>query len=168
MELPHAKSIDMRGYYPGVIGRITEVHAVYYNTQWGFNASFELQVARELSDFMAAFQNHRDGFWAAAIEDRFAGSIAIDGRRATDEGARLRWFIVPPALQGLGVGDALMDRGLNFCRRVGHRRVYLWTFAGLEAARRLYLRHGFQLVETHADRPWGPTIREQKYELVLA
>lgn len=165
METPQ---IELRGYYPGVIGRITEVHAVYYHSRWGFDAAFEIQVARELSDFIRHFQNHRDGFWAAAIGDAFAGSIAVDGRRSAEEGVRLRWFIVPPEFQGRGIGDALMSCCLDFCRQTGHRRVFLWTFAGLDAARKLYLRHGFQLAGAHEDRPWGQTICEQKYALTLA
>jgi len=160
--------IRIRGYYPGVIGRITEAHAVYYHIYWGFDVTFETQVGGELSEFIAHFQPQRDGFWAADFDGRFAGSIAIDGRPASREGARLRWFIVPAELQGRGIGNDLMARCLEFCRRSGHKKIYLWTFAGLEAARKLYTRYGFRLIEEHEARQWGQTIREQKYVLTLA
>ena len=45
--------IKFHGYYPGVVGKITEIHAVYYNEHWGFDVSFETQVARELSEFIS-------------------------------------------------------------------------------------------------------------------
>jgi len=162
-----AGALRIQGYYPGVIGRITEVHAVYYHAHWGFDVTFETQVGRELSDFIDHFRKTRDGFWAANVERAFAGSIALDGRRYSDEGARLRWFIVPPDFQGRGIGQDLMDRCLDFCRQTGYRQLYLWTFAGLEAARTLYARSGFRLTEEHEARQWGQTIREQKYALVM-
>ena len=57
--------IKVHGYYPGVVGKITEIHAVYYNEHWGFDVSFETQVGRELSEFISNFDEDRDGFWSA-------------------------------------------------------------------------------------------------------
>jgi len=45
--------------------------------------------------------------------------------------------------------------------------VFLWTFKGLEGARRLYETVGFKLCEESQIDQWGQTIREQKYELEL-
>jgi hypothetical protein len=78
------------GYYPGVAGKITEVHAVYYHENWGFEISFETQVGSELSDFLVDFDETRDGLWSAKRNNMFAGAVAIDGRTAQSEGARLR------------------------------------------------------------------------------
>ncbi len=153
----------LTGYFPGVIGKIVELHAVYYARHWGFDISFETQVGRELSEFMAGFDESRDGFWAALVGDEFAGAIAIDGRQSGQHGARLRWFIVDERFQGRGVGRLLMDEAMAFCRRVGQVRVHLWTFKGLEVARVLYERAGFRL---HAEVPvekWGNAITEQMY-----
>ena len=106
-----------QGYAPGTIGRITEAHAVYYHEHWGFDASFETQVARELSAFVSEFQADRDGLWVADSDGRFAGSIAIDAKLSDTEGARLRWFIVMPTRQGSGIGRALIQEAVAFCRR---------------------------------------------------
>jgi GNAT superfamily N-acetyltransferase len=157
----------LQGYFPGVVGQITEAHAVYYHTHWGFDVSFEAQVARELSEFAADFDPGRDGLWVARWEDRFAGSIAIDGHRAEAAGARLRWFIVTPEFQGAGIGSQLISRAVGFCRDRGYPKVYLWTFEGLTAARRVYERSGFSLCEEHAAAQWGQSIREQKFEINL-
>lgn len=158
---------EFRGYYPGVIGMITEAHAVYYHEHWGFDVSFETQVGRELSEFMATFQEGRDGFWAATEGGRFAGSVAIDGREAGTEGARLRWFIVVPNRQGTGLGKSLLRRAVDFCRQEGFHRVYLWTFEGLEAARALYEDEGFRLCEEHVVAQWGQNVTEQRFQLDL-
>jgi GNAT superfamily N-acetyltransferase len=158
---------DFQGYAPGAIGRITEAHAVYYHEHWGFDASFETQVARELSEFVSEFQVDRDGLWLADSDGRFAGSIAIDGKPAATEGARLRWFIVVPARQGSGIGRALLQEAVAFSRRQGYRSIFLWTFEGLTHARRLYEDIGFRLVQEHTVRQWGQSITEQKFVLNL-
>ena len=124
-------------------------------------------MGRELSEFVAAFQEGRDGLWVATVGKRFAGSIAIDGRCASAEGARLRWFIVVPPLQGTGLGGDLLARAVEFCKNRNYRRVYLWTFKGLDAARSLYERDGFRLCEEHVVDQWGQTITEQMFELRL-
>jgi GNAT superfamily N-acetyltransferase len=156
---------DITGYFPGVVGKITELHAVYYHDNWGFDISFETQVGRELSEFLSRFNPAVDGFWAAVSNGAFAGAIAIDGSQP--EGARLRWFIVQPELQGTGIGTTLIREALDFCKAAGHKKVFLWTFKGLDAARALYERVGFALSEEHEVTQWGQTITEQKFELDL-
>jgi GNAT superfamily N-acetyltransferase len=106
----------------------------------------------------------RDGFWIAAEEDRVLGGIAIDGCREP-ELARLRFFIVEDSERGRGLGERLMRTALDFCWGAGHRRVFLTTFAGLDAARKLYERHGFVLTEERPDRTWGVEVTEQRFDL---
>jgi GNAT superfamily N-acetyltransferase len=159
--------VRFAGYYPGVLGRITELHAAYYHEHWGFDLSFEIQVAGELSEFMGRFHQERDGLWIALSDTRFAGAIAIDGRLSESEGARLRWFIVEPSFHGGGVGRKLIRKAIEFCRTVGHRKVFLWTFNGLDAARHVYELEGFRMCEEHEVNQWGRLIQEQKFELIL-
>ena len=64
------------GYFPGAVGQITEAHALYYHTHWGFDVSFEAQVARELSEFVTGFHAGRDGLWTA----RPAGRLPVPSR----------------------------------------------------------------------------------------
>jgi GNAT superfamily N-acetyltransferase len=156
-----------QGYIPGVVGRVTAAHAVYYHRNWGFDVSFETQVATELSAFVVALDPNRDGLWSACCNDRVAGFIAIDGREAGSEGARLRWFLVLPEFQGAGIGSRLARTAVEFCRQRGYPRVFLWTFQGLTAARRIYEGCGFGLCEEHDVAQWGQRIREQKFVLNL-
>ena len=161
-------AIKIHGYYPGVVGKITEVHAVYYHEHWGFDVSFETQVGRELSIFVSEFDADRDGFWAATANKKFAGAVAIDAHDAMTEGARLRWFIVDLEFQNAGLGKRLISRAVEFCKAKNYPKIFLWTFEGLDAARRLYERQNFRLCETHEVHQWGQYIREQKFELTLA
>src|ERR1051326_6942219 len=88
------------GYLPGAIGRITELHATYYAQHWDFGLFFEALAATELSEFLGRFDQHDNGLWLALQSGNIVGSIVIDGAKAETLGARLRWFILAPAIQG--------------------------------------------------------------------
>ncbi len=154
------------GYAPGSIGRMVELHGRYYARDWRFGPYFEAKVASELGELLARLDPKRDGFWTAAENDEIVGGIAIDGSESL-EAARLRFFIVDDAHRGAGLGGRLMRVALDFCREAGHKRVYLTTFAGLDAARKLYERHGFLLTEERPHRTWGVEVTEQRFDLHL-
>lgn len=156
-----------RGYVPGSIGRVAELHGTYYHNHWGFGLFFEAKVATELSAFLGRYDEGRDGFWTALLGGRVEGSIAIDGTHAKSEGAHLRWFIMSDALRGRGIGHRLINAAIDFCRNKGYKRVYLWSFEGLDAARHLYDKIGFRVVQEHRGTQWGIEVNEQRFELQL-
>jgi N-acetylglutamate synthase-like GNAT family acetyltransferase len=159
--------ITIDGYVPGSIGRVTELHAMYYSKHWGFGLFFEARVAAELSAFLQRFDPDRDGFWTANRDGQVEGSIAIDGAKARTEGAHLRWFIFSDALRGQGAGNRLMEKAIGFCRQKQYSRVFLWTFQGLNPARHLYEKHGFRLAEETEGKQWGTPVLEQRFVLDL-
>jgi len=159
--------LRISGYLPGAIGRITELHATYYSERWGFDLNFEAEVSTELAEFLRRFDPTRDGFWVATLDGRIVGSIAIDGSNDPAAGARLRWFILAPECQGRGIGTQLLREAIEFCRSANIHRVYLWTFAGLDAARHLYEEFEFTLREERTDRDWGSTVTHQMFDLDL-
>jgi GNAT superfamily N-acetyltransferase len=161
------KGFQFTGYSPGVVGKITEIHAIYYHEHWGFDDTFETQVGSELSEFISKFDDSNDGLWVATKDGIFAGSVAIDGYNARVEGARLRWFIVAPEFQNAGIGKKLISQAVEFCRMKKYPKVFLWTFEGLDAARRLYEQEKFRLSEAHDVDQWGQHLKEQKFELIL-
>jgi GNAT superfamily N-acetyltransferase len=160
--------ITISGYVPGAIGRAAELHAQYYGRHWGFGLFFEAQVAAGLAEFLQRFEPGRDGFWTVSRAGRVQGCLAIDGAKADTLGAHLRWFILADELRGLGLGDRLLSEAVEFCRRCGHASIFLWTFQGLDAARHLYEKHGFRLVEERQGGRWGEQVMEQRFVLALA
>ena len=154
----------VKDYVSGAIGRITELHGVYYRQQAGFGLYFESKVACELAEFLRRYDSDRDGIWLALSEGRIEGSIAIDGLEADGEGAHLRWFIVSESLAGQGAGNKLIGAALDWCRERRYEKIYLWTFAGLNAARHLYEKNGFRLTREQRGRQWGSEVNEQRFE----
>jgi GNAT superfamily N-acetyltransferase len=159
--------VTLSGYTSGAIGRIAELHGTYYHEHWGFDLFFESKVAIELSEFLRRFNEERDGFWVASVEEKIVGSIAIDGVHRNSKGAHLRWFIVAPESQGHGIGKKLLEEAVEFCRKTKFNKVYLWTFSGLDPARHLYEKFGFKLCEEHEGNQWGRIVTEQRFELIF-
>jgi GNAT superfamily N-acetyltransferase len=120
-----------------------------------------------MSEFIARYDENRDGIWCATVNDRIEASITVDGFDAENAGVHLRWFVCSDMVRGEGVGGRLMTEALRLCRDRRYSCVYLWTFRGLESARHLYEKAGFSLVETRLGKQWGTQVDEQHYELQL-
>jgi GNAT superfamily N-acetyltransferase len=150
------------GPVPGAVGRIVQMHGEYYGGTWGFGVAFESRVARELAEFLDRFDPVRDGLWLAMLEGRIEGAVAIQGQGRV---AHLRWFIAADRFRGQGMGERLLQTAIGFCRERRFPLVDLWTFAGLHAARHLYEKHGFRLVEERVGDQWGAEVNEQRFEL---
>ncbi|NKB57485.1 MAG: GNAT family N-acetyltransferase [Alphaproteobacteria bacterium] len=161
------KSIKLTGYRPGGLGKTVELHGRYYGAEWGFDIGFESDVAAEMAGFLTRFDADRDGLWLAWLDDEMVGSITIDGEGA-DNRAHLRWFIADPEITGRGIGAQLMDAAMSFCRNRGYSGVWLTTFAGLDAARKLYDRHGFIETGTFENTDWDRPITMQTLECPLS
>ena len=167
-----ADATIVEGYRPGAIGRIATLHAEYYSRYWRLGLFFEAKVARDCAAFVSRM-GVRDRLWLIVRDPvgdgEIVGSLAIDGSE-DDSGrvAHLRWFIMADGARGCGLGGTLMSRAVTFCREAGFDSVYLWTFAGLDAARHLYEKHGFSLVEALDNAQWGMSLPEQRLELRLA
>lgn len=156
-----------KGYIPGLIGSVTELHALYYSKHWGFSSFFEAKVASDMSELINRYNEDWDSIWSIIYQGKMVGSLTIDGIGFKKKKAHLRWFIVAESVQGTGFGHLLMDAAVEFCKDKGYERVYLWTFSGLEAARHLYEKYGFLLVDVKKGRQWGREVLEQKFELSL-
>jgi uncharacterized protein YhfF/GNAT superfamily N-acetyltransferase len=155
------------GYLPGAIGAVATLHAGYYGAQHGFGAYFEAKVAREFGEFVARFDPARDGLWLVVDHGSVLGSVVVDGSEPAARAhgvAHLRWFILSETLRARGLGRRLLDQAMAFCRHAGFPLVYLNTFAGLDAARALYERAGFRLVQEVEAQTWGRAMREQRFE----
>ncbi|MBX2854570.1 MAG: GNAT family N-acetyltransferase [Rhodobacteraceae bacterium] len=165
-----ASDFDIVGYRPGALGWAVQTQAQYYADAVGFNDFFEAKIASEAAAFLPRRDQPGCGFFLAVDGEDWLGSVVVDHSSGVGALAKLRWFIVAPLAQGRGVGAALLERAIATVRESDAGGVMLETFAGLEAARKLYERAGFQLVEerapdSNAPATWGTPVREQRFEL---
>lgn len=140
-----------RGYEPGLVGRVAELHGRYYAVAWGSGAPFEILMGREFCDFIERYDPATDLVLSARVDGNLAGSISILGRAGGPGEAQLRFFIVDPACHGRGAGKALLEQALDWCRERGFARVFLWTVDGLPQSRGLYEKAGFRVTERVPD-----------------
>ena len=151
-------------FKPGDIGYLTYLHGVLYAKECGWDHTFESYVAIPLSRF-AQSHSERERIWLLESSGVIAGSIAIVN--SSDANAQLRWFLLHPDLRGRGLGRALMEDAMAFCRAQTYQTVFLWTEARLTVAAALYRSVGFQLTEEISHEQWGTTVVEQRYDKTL-
>ncbi|MFA7094606.1 MAG: helix-turn-helix domain-containing GNAT family N-acetyltransferase [Thermovirgaceae bacterium] len=157
------REISIRTHRIGDLGYIIYRHAVLYQEEYGLGPVFEDYL---LEGFLAFSRSEQPGtIWIAEDGDQIVGSIAIAG--IDSEAAQLRWFLIEPEYRGVGLGRRLMTVAMDHCRDKGYRKVFLWTFSDLHAARHLYKEYGFQITEEHPNDSWKPGIVEERWDISL-
>jgi GNAT superfamily N-acetyltransferase len=157
--------IVYRSREPGDIGYIIYRHGVLYAREYGFDETFDLYVGKPLLTFAENFNPEKENLWMAEKGADILGSMAIVN---TDEGiAQLRWLLVEPQARGLGIGRALVDRGVAFCREKAYTSIFLWTIDYLEAAKKIYSGAGFKKTGSKTSQVWGQTLTEERWDLPL-
>jgi DNA-binding MarR family transcriptional regulator/GNAT superfamily N-acetyltransferase len=151
------------GYRPGLIGAISGYHGMIHNQISGLGATFKGLVATTMAEFMPRAENKRNRTWYAEQSGKIVGGITIDGEDLGNNIAHLRWFIIDNTLQSAGLGSKLLKMTMDFCDAENFDEVHLWTYKGLDAAKKLYERHDFMLVKALTDNQWGNQVIEQKY-----
>jgi DNA-binding MarR family transcriptional regulator/GNAT superfamily N-acetyltransferase len=149
----------------GDYGWIVERHGVLYAEEYGWDETFEGLVAEIVGRF-ARSHDARERAFVAELGGRRAGCVLCV--REDDETARLRLLLVEPWARGHGLGSRLVDECVAFARKAGYRRMVLWTNDVLDAARRVYERAGFTLVEEGRHHAFGQDLVEQTWSLDLA
>jgi GNAT superfamily N-acetyltransferase len=152
---------------PGDLGWVVLAHGELYADEFGWNTDFEALVARIVADYAETHEPGRDAAWIAELDGERVGCIFCVRDPDDPESAKLRILLVDPRARGQGLGGRLVDECLAFARDAGYARVRLWTNHPLEAARRIYIGRGFELVGEEPHRSFGADLRGQTYELAL-
>ncbi|MBY8992610.1 MAG: GNAT family N-acetyltransferase, partial [Candidatus Lokiarchaeota archaeon] len=136
-----------------------------YSIENQLDESFEAYVAKYMSEFIENYDANNEHLWIVEKDTDIVGSIAIV--KVDDEIAQLRWFLVEPYARNKGIGTKLIYEALNFCRNKGYQKVVLGTISELKTARKIYIKNGFQLIESKTHRIWGRDLTEENWELIL-
>jgi GNAT superfamily N-acetyltransferase len=152
---------------PGDLGWMVMAHGEVYAAEFGWDTSFEAFVSRIIADYAASHDPLREAGWVAQMNGRRVGCIlcVADPERAGT--AKLRTLLVHPAGRGRGLGAHLVDCSLRFASSAGYERVRLWTQDTLKAARSIYLKRGFKLVEEQPHHSFGVDLVGEVYEIDL-
>ena len=92
---------------------------------------------------IAARIREHEEVWIAEEKGRLLGFLGIEASRNLGGAPVLEKLYVEPAEQNRGVGSALLDKA----KELRPDELYLWVFQRNEGARRLYERHGFDVVK---------------------
>lgn len=159
------EQVVLRDPLPGELGWVVKRHGEIYAAEYGWNAEFEGLVAGIVGEFAARYDPRRERCWIGELRGEPAGSIFLV--KDTARVAKLRLLLVEPWARGHGVGGRLVDACLGFARQAGYGMVRLWTNAELDAARRLYERAGFRMVDESRAHRFGHDQVFQTWELQL-
>jgi putative acetyltransferase len=98
-------------------------------------------VPDEAAEPIAARIREHEEVWVAEEAGRLLGFLGIEASRNLGGAPVLEKLYVEPAEQNRGIGSALLDKA----KELRPDELYLWVFQK-NPARRLYERHGFELV----------------------
>jgi DNA-binding MarR family transcriptional regulator/GNAT superfamily N-acetyltransferase len=158
-------AFTVRSHRPGDMGWITYRHGVLYWKEYGWDERFEAIVARVVADFIDNFDPEREHCWVAERNGEIVGSIFIVSKTKTV--AKLRLLLVEPSARGLGIGSRLVDEVIGFARRVGYKRIELWTHPELISARKIYKAAGFELIAEEMHQLFGKPLRAETWAMKL-
>ena len=152
------------------------MHMAYYSQHHGFGRAFEADLSISLGELMRRIEDPLVEAWAAVEggTGRIVGTVFVDVLHPRPQGnlagfeeggkvGHLRAFIVEEGFRGLGLGRRLLAEAVRFVDEVGYEETRLWTFKGLEAARKLYEEFGFEYVDGEIGDRWGEPVFVQLF-----
>lgn len=153
--------VSIQTYQPGDPSLVCYFYYKLYEQQYHFNGSVEEYFIRGMTELFDCPGENQ--LWVARKDDHIVGCIAIIKKGGQE--AQLRWFGVDMSVQGMGIGNQLLETAMRFCEEKNYTDVILWTINILKPARHLYGKYGFVMTETKPNTQWADyELLEEKWE----
>lgn len=131
--------------------------------EFGFGANVGGARA-DLENIQTNYAGARAGFWVAEHGGAVCGTVAIRQKNEPKDETtcELKRLYVDSSMRGIGIGAALYAHAESFARAAGYGRIWLDSSRKFTAARRLYEKNGFVLVEELAN-DWCDNVYEKRW-----
>ena len=157
--------ITIRSFKQSDIEYVISRHKTLYYAERHLSGTFSAYVDKIVYDFVDQFNPKSDCLNILECNGVPAGSIAI--KKAGQDTAQLRFFMLEPEMRRRGYGNRLMDMALDFCKSKNYKKVFLLTITAQVIARHVYETHGFHKVSDTDKSEWGEGVVEEYWELNL-
>lgn len=156
----------IRPYRKADVRYVIDRQLSLYETERQFtSAIWKKYVTQGVTALAVNFDPDKECMFILECNGNPAGCVAIAN---TSEGAaQFRYFFLEPELRGLGAGQRLMKKALDFCEEKGYKHIFLWTVSAQETARHLYKKAGFRITETKHTDDWGVPVLEERWDLSI-
>ncbi|HEY2822405.1 MAG TPA: helix-turn-helix domain-containing GNAT family N-acetyltransferase [Candidatus Acidoferrum sp.] len=149
----------------GDLGWVVHRQGALYWQEWGYDERFEALVAEIVAKFVQNMDAKRERCWIAERDEEIVGSVFLV--KDSEKTAKLRLLYVEPFARGLGIGARLVAECVRFGRQAGYEKIVLWTQSELDAARHVYEKAGFRVVEKKEHHSFGKDLTAEVWELEL-
>ena len=116
----------------------------------------------DLLEFERRYGPPRGGFWVVRADGAVVGSVGVE--RLDADSAELHRLYLDADLRGRGVGRALVEAVLAWCRQARIPHLVLWSDTRFDRAHLLYERMGFRRTGERALPGDANDTREFRYE----
>ena len=155
----------LRPHQPGDMGWVVHRQGLLYAREYGYDETFEALAAEIVAKFIQDYDAKRERCWIAERNGEIVGSVFLVANSKTV--AKLRLLYVERSARGLGIGARLVAECIRFARQAGYRKIVLWTQSELDAARHVYQKAGFQVIEKKTHHSFSKDLTAETWELAL-